>query len=337
MDEQAPANIIEEVWGRLRKWGHANKFLLTCTPLNPDPWLQDLWDRRDEPAIRSLYRFYRLNTLCNEHLDQAGVKNWLDSLSPDQRATRQFGDFANFKGACFPEFTSDLIIGPGDVEYENIKGKIDGFEQFIGIDFGFHHPAAAWLARNGDQWYIIDEDQLFDTMPDKLAQRVKRRYDYRHKVYVDYEDIISARTFTAAGIQNSPCAGKKVVHSILLMKDMFWQKKIKVFRNCVQTIRQLRGYRWKDFDENADKAEPDQLKPTVIKVRDHLCDAVKYVIWTAAKRTTKPWPQLPSRSIRSIGGGAMGGSVGGGMARGAAGIPHILRPNPGRYDFRNRR
>lgn len=303
IDEQAPPDIIEECWGRLRKWYHPGMFILTCTPLNPDVWLQELFDRRDEPEVSALYSFFRLDTMMNDHLSMEWRINFLASLSPDQRATRRFGDFANFKGAVFPEFTSDLIIDPFNTE---------AFDQFIGVDFGFHHPAALWMARNKEQWYIIDEDQLSDAMPEQLAKRIKRRYDYRHKVIVDYEDIISARTLTACGINNSPCLGKKVVHSILMMKDAFWQKKIKVFNTCIQTIRQLRGYRWKDFDENQDKAEPDQLKPTVIKVRDHLVDCARYLVFSAAKRSVKPWTQLQSNSVK--------------LTTSAARLPSILRP-----------
>ena len=312
-DEQAPPDVIEEVWARLRRWSHPNKFLLSCTPLDPDPWLQDLWDRREEPAIKSLYGFYRLNTLCNDFSDKEGVKAWLESLSPDQRATRQFGDFANFRDACFgTEFTNDLIIGPGDAEYESVKHKIDSMEQFIGVDFGYHHPAALWMAKDGNKYYVIDEVQLHDVMPNELAQVIKRRYDHRHKVYVDYEDIISARTLTAAGVRNSPCAGKNVHHSILLCKDLMWQKKVYVFKSCVQTVRQLRGYRWKLPDENADKEEPDQNKPKVLKIRDHLVDCFRYVIWTTAKRAVSPWPQLQNNSVK--------------LTTSAARLPSILRP-----------
>jgi phage terminase large subunit-like protein len=314
IDEQSPSDVIEEVWGRLRRWQHANMFLLTCTPLSPDPWLQELWDRRDEPEIANLYKFYRLNTVCNDHLSEQWRRDFLASLSPDQRATRQFGDFANFKGAVFPEFTSDLIIEPINTE---------AMEQFIGVDFGFHHPAALWMARDGDTYYVIDEVQLNDAMPDQLATSIKRRYDYRHKVICDYEDIISARTLTAAGIHNGPCLGKKVVHSLLLMKDLFWRKKIKVFKTCVQAVRQLRGFRWKDFDEMADKEELDQLKPKVIKIRDHLVDCAKYIIWTTHRNKVTPWGQLKTEGIKLI--------------PGKAGLPSVLRPNQAGWDPYHRR
>jgi len=307
IDEQAPQDVIEECWGRLRRWQHANMFILTCTPLNPDPWLQDLWDRRDEPEVSNLYRFFRLNTVCNDYLSPEWRRDFLNSLSPDQRLTRQFGDFCNYKGAVFPEFTGDLIIEPFDTE---------SFEQYIGVDFGFHHPAILWMAKKNDEYFIIDEDQLSDVTPDIVAKKIKRRYDYRHKVIVDYEDIISARILTAEGVHNSPCVGKDVVASINLCKNLFWQKKIKVFRNCVQTIRQLRGYRWKQF--KTDQEEKD----SVVKVADHLVDAFRGVIYTTGKRAVRPWTQLENRSIRMVP---------------KAGIPTILRPNQRGWDPVNRR
>ena len=309
VDEQAPSEIIEEIWGRLRRWHHANMFLLTCTPLTPDAWLQELWERRDEEAVKNLYKFYRLNTMFNEWLPQEWRDNFLASLSPDQRLTRQFGDFCNYKGAVFPEFTSDLIIDPFDTE---------SFEQLIGIDPGFHHPGVLWLARRPtDDWFIIDEMQLHDVLPDDVAAGMKRRYDYRHKAIIDYEDPITARYLKKAGIHTSPCIGKDNLDSINLCKNFFWQKKIHVFKTCKDTIRQLRAYRWKQFKE--DKEEKDE----VIKVNDHLVDAMRYVLYTLTKRAVKPWEQIGTPPAKLVS---------------KAGIPTIMRPNVGRLtDPFNRR
>jgi hypothetical protein len=308
VDEQCPPDIIEECWGRLRKWHHPGQFIFTCTPLDPDEWLENLWNRRDEPEIKALYGFFRLNTACNPMLDPIWVRDWLASLSPDQRATRQFGDFANFRGAIFPEFTSDLIIEPFDT---------DRFEQFIGVDFGFRHPAALWIARDRDTYYVTREMQLHDTMPEDLAAGIKQSYDYRHKVYVDYADPISTRKLQQAGIHTEPCAGKNVMDSVFMMKNLFHQKRIKVFKNCLQFIRQLRSYRRKDFSEDDAKPKiaPDPAKSTVpleiIKVRDHLVDAARYAIFTSAKRIVMPWKQPPGKRITLVG---------------EAGMPSILRP-----------
>ena len=311
IDEQAPADVIEEVGGRLRRWEHPNKFLLTCTPLKPDPWLEDLWSRRDDPAIANSFKFYRLNSVLNDYLSVEWRRDYLGSLSPDQRLTRQFGDFSNYKGAVFPEFTNELIIDPFNTDGPD-------FEQYIGVDFGFHHPAISWVAKHRDgTYYVVDENQLSDVTPDIVARTIKRRYDWRHKVYSDYEDIISARILTANGVHNSPCVGKDVLDSINMCKNLFWQKKIKVFKTCLQTIRQLRGYRWKQFKDDR------EVKDEVVKVDDHIVDCIRYVVYSSAKRSIKPWTQPESTAVK--------------VFSGQAGVPQIMKPNPGFKDLFNRR
>jgi phage terminase large subunit len=46
-----------------------------------------------------------------------------------------------------------------------------------------------------------------------------------------------------------------------------------VFKSCVNTIREMAGYRWAEGTENKDaKDEP-------LKVNDHTCDCVRYAIY----------------------------------------------------------
>ena len=183
LDEQAPPEIIEECWGRLRTWHHSNMFIYSLTPLEPDEWLQDIYDRKNEPEIAGLWRFYHLDTLKNPHISNEWKKNYLDSLPPDIRLTRQYGQFASYRGAVYPEFLNELVLT------KEIEGN-----QYIGVDFGFHHPAAVWMVEVNGTYWVVDDMQLHDTMPDIFAQRIKERcYDHRWKVIVDYEDAISIR------------------------------------------------------------------------------------------------------------------------------------------------
>jgi len=46
-----------------------------------------------------------------------------------------------------------------------------------------------------------------------------------------------------------------------------------IFRNCVNTIREMAGYKWAEGTEKKDaKDEP-------LKVNDHTCDCVRYGIY----------------------------------------------------------
>ncbi len=274
IDEQAPQDIIEEVWGRLRRWDHSNQFLYSLTPLDPDPFLQDLYDRKDEPEVAGLYKFYHLNTIKNPHITEEWKKNYLDSLPPDIRLTRQYGQFASYRGAVYPEFVNELVIDPFD---------LGDFQRFIGCDFGYHFPAAVWMGLKDDKFYIIDDMQLHDEMPDIFAKKLKDRcYDYRWKVIVDVEDPISIRYLNAAGITTTG-ARKNVIDGINNLKSLMFCKKFFVFKNCKETIRQLKSYQWKEATK--DKDIPDEVK----KINDHIPDCIRYVTYTNLKSQIKPW------------------------------------------------
>ena len=255
LDEQCPNEIIEEVWGRLRTWQHNNMLIYSLTPLDPDPWLSDLHDRRNEPEIYNLWRFYNLDTMSNPHISEDWKKNYLDSLPPDVRLTRQYGQFSSYRGAVYPEFTNDLVIAPKPLE-----GK-----KYVGIDFGYRFPAAQWIVEENGIYYVTEDMQLQDCMPDVFAKKIiERGFDHTWKAIADYEDAISVRYLNAAGITTT-AAKKNVTDGINNLKSLMFCKKFKVFNTCKDTIRQLKSYQWKQFPE--DKEVKDEVK----KVNDHLC------------------------------------------------------------------
>ncbi len=276
LDEQAPPEVIEEIWGRLRTWRHPNMFLYALTPLEVDPWLEDLHERKDSPEVQGLWRFYHLDTMANTHISTEWKKAYLDSLPPDVRLTRQYGHFSCYRGAVFPEFTNDLIIDIPD---------LGEHKKYIGCDWGFHHPAAVWLSEKDGTYYVTHELQLQDTMPDDFAKKVKEiGYDYRHKVIVDSEDIISARYFNQAGIITT-ITRKAKTDSINNLKSLMFSKKFFVSKTCKETIKQLHQYRWREYPEGKEN------KDEVIKDRDHIVDGCLYVTYTNLKSIVKPWSQ----------------------------------------------
>jgi phage terminase large subunit len=287
LDEQCSGEIIEEVWGRLRTWRHNNMLIYSLTPLEPDPYLQDIYDRRDEAEIRDIWKFYHLDTMKNQHISEEWKRTYLDSLPPDIRLTRQFGEFASYRGAIYPEFINELCNPPKKIE------ELTG-EKFIGIDFGFHNPAAQWVIKEKDTYYVVNDMQCHDIMPDKFAEMIKMKcYDHTWKVIVDYEDAISIRYLNQVGITTT-AARKNVLDGINNLKSLMFVKKFYVFPHCKDTIRQLKQYQWKDFAEG--KEEKDEVK----KVNDHLCDTIRYITYTTLKSVVKPWESNVSNNIKLV-------------------------------------
>ena len=281
MDEQAPQVIIEEVVTRLRTWWHPNCCFYSLTPLTPDPYLQDLYERRFEPEVSNLWKFYRLNTIKNDFINAKWKENFLNSLSPEQRQTRQFGDFASYSGAIYPEFKNHHVISPIDL------GEAKSF--LLGVDFGYRFSAAVWVAMLGDKYYIFDELIMMDTLTEDFVEAIKAKYiDYRYKCYSDYADPAAMRRMNIGGIHNTP-ARKDVTDGIECLRSLFFSDKIFIFKTCKKLVQQLKNYVWKDI---VDKQGRDiEVKDEPKKINDHLPDALRYAIYTNLKSDQKPWVQ----------------------------------------------
>lgn len=309
LDEQAPQSIIEEVLARLRTWWHPNCMIYSLTPLAPDPYLQEIYERRFDPDISQLWHFYRLNTLCNPHISEGWKKAYLDSLSPEQRATRQLGQFAQFAGLVYKEFLDRHCINPFDLK--------DAKNILLGIDFGWRFSAAVWIAKLNGKYYAYDELQMSEEMTeDFCATILKKQFDYRFRAYADWADPQGMQRMNLGGVHVSP-ARKAKEDGIEALRSLFFQDKIFIFKTCRKLIQHLKTYIWEPVKEG----KPAKKETT--KLNTHLPDALRYGIYSDIRSAVSPWEQLPSRAIS--------------LLPGRAGLPHVLRPASMTYDPFHRR
>jgi len=275
-DEQCPQAVIEELYTRLSNWTHPNCFLYSLTPLKPDAYLSEKYERRNEPEIAKMWRFYSLNTIKNDFISEEWKDNFLNSLSPEQRATRQFGHFSNYAGSIYKEFKNDHCIKPFDI-ISQVK-KI-----YIGIDFGWRFNAAVWVAELNNKYYVFDELQLQEVMTEDFCSAiVAKGYDHRYRCYADYEDPMAIRRMNIGGLTVSN-ACKDVFDGIESLRSLFHQNRLFIFDNCKTTIIQMKNYVWEELKEG--KEEKQMPK----KTNDHCCDALRYAIYTTIKSDIKPW------------------------------------------------
>jgi phage terminase large subunit-like protein len=257
LDEQAPQAVIEEVMTRLRTWWHPNCFIYSLTPLSPDPHLQELYERREDDDVKNLWRFYRLNTMKNEFVDKTWKSAFLESLSPEQRQTRQFGQFSNYSGAIYKEFGDHHVINPFDITGAS--------KWLLGVDFGFRFNAASWIAELNGKYYVFDELLMQETMTEDFCEAIlKKGFDYRYRAYCDWADPMAIRRMDIGGIyaQN---ALKNVYDGIETLRSLFYQDRLFIFKTCKRTIMQMRNYCWEEIKEGK------EVKQQPKKVNDHLC------------------------------------------------------------------
>jgi phage terminase large subunit-like protein len=259
-DEQCPQAVLEELYTRLSNWTHPNCFLYSLTPLKPDSYLSEKYQNRFEPDVSKQWRFYSLNTEKNNFISEEWKENFLTSLSPEQRATRQFGHFANYAGAIYKEMKGHHEVKPFDILSQ--VNKI-----YIGIDFGWRFNAAVWIAELNNKYYVFDELQLQEEMTEDFCKAIiAKGYDHRYRCHADYEDPMAMRRMNIGGLSVGN-AKKDVFDGIECLRGLFHQDRLLIFNTCKKTLLQLKSYVWEELKEG----QTEKQKPK--KVNDHLCIA----------------------------------------------------------------
>ena len=312
LDEQCPQSIMEEVLARLRTWWHPNCCIYSLTPLAPDPYLQNVYEHRHDPEVSQLWHFYRLNTLCNPHISEGWKKAFLDSLSPEQRATRQFGQFAQFAGTVYKEFLDKHCIDPFDI---NAAKRI-----LLGVDFGWRFCAAVWVAKLGDKYYVFDELQMSEQMTEVFCATIRaKHYDYRVRAYGDWADPMAMARMNKGGVRIVPASKEKEL-GIDALRSLFFQDRLYIFKTCKLLIQHLKSYIWEPIKEGK------EAKQETTKLNTHTCDSLRYAIFSDLRGEIKPWQQPDAHPAAKV--------MQGGMK---AGLPSILRPGNKGIDPMHRR
>lgn len=201
------------------------------------------------------------------HLDEETKKELWDSIPPYQRDARAKGIPALGSGAIYPVPESEITVDPFDLPVH--------WPRVYGMDVGWKKTAAIWGAidRESGTVYLYSEYYRGQAEPSIHADAVKARgkwipgtidpasggrsqIDGRQllSMYLDLDlDLIPADTTIEAGLY------------------AVWQRlsagRIKVFKSCENWFAEYRLYR---RDENG----------RIVKERDHLMDATRYLIMT---------------------------------------------------------
>lgn len=247
----------------------------SLTPIIPQPWLEE----RVESLPDTDEVFYaNLNDNRKSrggYIDDREIDLMISQWPAEIQETRIKGLFAAFAGAVYKTFNrSAHIIKPFKIPKE--------WPRYRAIDWGFNNPfACLWLARDPDRrWYVYAEHyQARETLA-YHAERIKQitgAEKYR-ATWADH-DAQERYEFKKLGI--STLAAKKDVHlgietvqAALKIQDD-GKPRLFIFKNCVNTCREMPSYKWAEGTEGRDpKDEP-------LKVNDHTPDCVRYCVYGA--------------------------------------------------------
>lgn len=238
---------------RLRRATNSvNQMFLTFNPVAG--WTQKQFFEQENDDVAILHTTY----VDNPFLDSEYTK-MLELLKEQDKAYYQIytlGEYAKLKNKVYNNY---VIV-------KDVPAKFD--EIVYGLDFGYNNPTACLkVGIKDDDIYILDE--LYEThltnedLIEKLKDFIDNRYD---EIYSDTEpDRIKEIERAGFNIRAAKKAKQKVANGIDLLK----RKKIYIHEDCINTIDEIKNYKYKEDSKGNILDEP-------VKFKDHAMDAMRY-------------------------------------------------------------
>ena len=279
-DEEPPKDIYEEC--RMRVLDKNGDIFGTMTPLQGLTFIYDeiYLNRSNSPDI--WYEF--MEWADNPFLDKKEVKKLTATLSDTELESRRYGKFRADTGLVYTEFDENVhVIEPFDVPYD--------WQDVLSIDPGLNNPLSC-------HWYCVDYDGNIYVVAEHYE--AKRDIGYHANKINEISDIIgwhrdgkgrivalidsaaNQRTlasqksvtelFYEYGIVANPKVNKDLFSGIARVKEYFKSNKIFIFKNCVNMIREIKGYWWGDGDvpKKKDDHSLDELRYYVMSKPDNV-------------------------------------------------------------------
>ena len=248
-----------------------------------------------------IYNIYKKQLPPKNHeLIEATTYDFADIHSPDyiqnletlpKRLFNRYvlNSWEESEGLVFDEYLeAKHVVEPFDIP--------DWWERGFCLDHGFRNPTAVlWYAIDHDGNIIIYNEHYEANQPISYhAQRIKpygilngiadpsifnktmSRDNYMYSIADEYQE---------QGINLRAATKSKEDASIARVNEFFKSDRIKIFRNCQNTIQEIGNWKWKEIKPGLNAKEEPQ------DVANHSCDCLKYII--ASRFGGSPLPVTP--------------------------------------------
>lgn len=291
-DEEPPLDVYQEC--QMRVLDRAGRIFGTMTPLKGLSWVYDeiFLNVRNNKEVWCIF----MEWADNPFLPVKEVEYMTESLSEESLNSRRYGKFGVGQGLVYPEFDPGIhVIQPFQVPVE--------WQDKLSIDPGLNNPLSChWYAVDGDgNVYVVAEHYESKKDVNYHAEKIKeisRRLNWHADSRGRYEALIDsaanqrtlacsksvAELFYDNGIAVNTKVNKDVFSGINRVKEYLKVKngrpKLFIFENCVNMIREIKGYWWGANDSPK-------------KVDDHAMDELRYYI------SSKPLPPKPPTQTKT--------------------------------------
>ncbi len=292
-DEEPSEDIYLEC--RMRVLDREGDIFGTMTPLKGLTFVyEDIYlNPKNDPEI--WYEF--MEWADNPYLSKREIALLESTLDETTLQSRRYGKFCTREGLVYPEFDESVhVIDPFPVPPE--------WQDTISIDPGLKNPLSAhWYAVDYDgNVYVVAEHyragESVDFHADAIravSGRIGWKTDGKGRLSALIDSAAESRTlaglksvselFAERGILVNPRVNKDLFSGIAQVKSYLSRKNglpdLYIFRNCVNMIREFKGYFWGSGD-------------APVKRDDHAMDELRYYLMS------RPRPPRPEQVTNEI-------------------------------------
>jgi len=312
--EQFPLDRFLETIRGCRDYFFPGSMFCEFTPIDPvlALWVEEIMDKMPEG-----WRFYRCNTECNRaNLAEGWFESFFAAVPDEMRDTRMTGALAGFEGVIYQGFNLSVHVIRGRLDPDDIP---TGVFHYRGVDWGAssEHPfTCCWGYRDGigdwtifDEYWSIDQTAITFDHAKEIADRSaywgwpgywddtapKGGVWHPHQsgnhceTYADPSRPGEINEFCLRGIPTMP-AGNDVFKGIDCIRSMLKPRpnglpRLRIHERCKHLIEEMRKYRWVRGKKPTQGGvlNPRSPIPTPLKRDDDLCDASRYMIFSAER------------------------------------------------------
>lgn len=236
--------------------------MLDWNPADFNSWVYDLADQKDTKCIKSTYK----DNIQNLTAEQVRFIESFKDL-PDDFMWKVYG--LGLRGA-----SKEIIY----TAWKKYTDEPPSGDVFYGLDFGYTNPSALVKVTHYEGSNYVEE-VLYErglTLSD-LINRIKQMLPKNALIYADSAEPKSIEELYRAGFNVKP-SEKDVWAGILSVKA----RPLYIHAKSVNLSNELQSYKWR-------KDKNDQIMEEPIKENDHLCDAMRYAIFTHLSKPKRAW------------------------------------------------
>ncbi|MFE1914973.1 terminase large subunit domain-containing protein, partial [Streptomyces anandii] len=305
-DEEPPEDIRTECRARLidrkgREW-------FTLTPVEGMLWI---FDQIYEPGLAGHPNIDVIEVEMEEnpHLDQDEVREFLESLSEEERKVRGSGKFVTRGGLVYKTFNLKThVINPiNPAEYVGPQ-----YRWYMSLDHGFNNPTAVL-------WHIVDSNNRVITFSEHYES--EKTIDYHAQVIKNREAthgrgpdlrvcdpaLAQRQALTGTSIQteyamrgigmafgnNDVLTGVAKVNQYLEIASDGKPNWL-ITANCANLIKEMQRLRWKTWASKKQQSE-NNAYDQIHKKDDHACDSARYLFSFLPE--LKPIAKMPQARV----------------------------------------